>query len=454
MKPLTLDVIARVTGGRYIGDGARRNTTITGVVRDNREAYAGCLFLCIRGARADGHDFANKAYDAGAVCCLAERTLDAPKGPYVLVDSTLAAVGALGAYYRSLFGIPVVGVTGSVGKTTAKEMTAAVLSQKYNVLKTTANLNNELGVPLTLLSLGEEHEAAVIEMGISNFGEMSRIAEMVRPDICLMTVIGYSHLESLGNLDGVLRAKSEVFRYMRRDALAVVNGDDKFLRTFDPGIRKITFGLGEENNYRAINVTAKGLGGVACEIVSRSGGFEVSIPAFGSHMVYGALPAAAIGHALGLTDGEIRDGLARYEPVGGRANVFDTGYITVIDDCYNANPNSMAASVRSLASLDGRKVAVLGDMFELGADASSLHADIGVLAGQSGVDRLICCGELACHIRDGFESAGGVEAHYFPSKDALIDALPALIKKGDRVLVKASHGMRFEQITQALRTLG
>ncbi len=450
MKPLTLETIARVTSGRYVGDDALKDTTITGVVRDNREAFEGCLFLCIKGARADGHDFANTAYDAGAVCCLAERPINEPQGPYVLVDSTLAAVRVLGAYYRSLFNIPIIGVTGSVGKTTAKEMTAAVLSQKFNVLKTTGNLNNELGVPLMLLMLGEEHEAAVIEMGISGFGEMSRLGEMVRPDICLMTVIGHSHLEALGDLDGVLRAKSEVFAYMDPKALAVLNGDDERLRDFDPGIQKLTFGLQAGNDYRAENISAQGTSGVACDIVSGNGRFSVFIPAFGSHMVYGALPAAAIGHRLGLTNEQIRAGLAHYAPVGGRANVLDTGTLTLINDYYNANPHSMSAAIRSLATLSGRKIAILGDMFELGGDAEALHYEVGELAGQSGVDSLFCCGELARCIRDGYVSAGGTDARWFSSRDALINALPELIKPGDSVLVKASHGMRFELVADAL----
>ena len=395
MKPLSLETIARVTGGRYVGGDKDRDHLITGVVRDNREAFPGCLFLCIRGTRADGHDFAGAAYGAGAACCLAERPLASPAGPYVLVGSTLNAVKALGAYYRSLFDIPVIGVTGSVGKTTAKEMTAAVLSQKYNVLKTTENLNNELGVPLMLLSMQAEHEAAVIEMGISEFGEMSRLGEMVRPDICILTTVGYCHLDTLGDLNGVLRAKSEVFDYMSPDALAVLNGDDALLRKFEPKVRKIMFGVQSHNDYRAVDIRTDGTTGVSCRIVSPDGGFDVHIPAYGEHLVYGALPAAAVGHALGLTDDEIRAGLGTYAPVGGRANVLDTGRITLIDDCYNANPNSVSAALRSLSALDGRTVAVLGDMFELGSDAERLHYDIGAMAAELGIDGLVCCGSLA-----------------------------------------------------------
>lgn len=454
MKPLTLENIAEITGGKYIGDDVLRQTAITGVVKDNREAYDGCLFICIKGERADGHNFANKAFKSGAACCLAERELPDAAGPYVLVSSTLQALKQLGEYYRGLFDIPVIGVTGSVGKTTAKEMTAAVLSQKYNVLKTPENLNNEIGVPLTLLSLKEEHEAAVIEMGISDFGEMSRLAKMVQPDICLMTSIGYCHLEQLGDLNGVLKAKSEVFQFVKPDSLAVVNGDDTLLREFDPGVRKITFGLGAHNDYKAVNVETRGLSGVACDIVSGNDRFSVMIPAFGSHMLLGALPAAAIGRQLGLTAEEIRLGLLNYTPVGGRANIYETSFITLIDDCYNANPNSMTASIRSLCTLEGRNVAILGDMAELGRDADALHREIGVLCAKCGIDCLICCGARAEFIFKGLISTGiEVEAWHFPLKDALFSVLPSLIRKGDNVLVKASHSMHFEEIAEELKKL-
>ncbi|MBQ6540131.1 MAG: UDP-N-acetylmuramoyl-tripeptide--D-alanyl-D-alanine ligase, partial [Oscillospiraceae bacterium] len=215
MKPLSLEKIAQVTGGEYHGDDSLKGTLIANVVKDNREATEGSLFVCIPGAKVDGHDFAGSAYEKGAVCCLAEKMLDTDK-PFVLVENTAKALAKLASYYRGLFDIPVVGITGSVGKTTSKEMTAAVLSERFNVLKTTANLNNELGVPLTLLSLREAHTAAVIEMGISDFGEMSVQAEMVRPTACIFTNVGYCHLEQLGDTRGVLRAKSEIFAYMPR----------------------------------------------------------------------------------------------------------------------------------------------------------------------------------------------------------------------------------------------
>lgn len=453
-KPLTLDTIARVTGGEYIGAPEDLNISITGAVRDNRDVTPGSMFVCFTGERVDGHSFAGQAFDAGAACCLTEKRLEDPKGPYILTSSVTKALIALGGYYRSLYNIPVIGITGSVGKTTAKEMVASVLSSKFKVLKTPANLNNEIGVPLTLLSLEEEHEAAVIEMGISAFGEMSVLASMVRPSICVMTNIGYSHLEALGDLDGVLKEKSEVFRFMPAGSHAVLNGDDEKLSEFDPGMDKITFGFTEKCDYRCTGAVEDGTDSVSCEIKTPDGVIPLTIPAFGRHMILGAMPGVIVGRLLGLSDSEIQQGILNYRPVGGRANVRDTGYITIIDDCYNANPNSMSASILSLCGLSGRRVAILGDMKELGRDSEKLHRDIGLLAGRAGVDCLICLGREAEYIYKGYISGGfEAEAWHFPMKEAFYSVLPSLIKKGDTVLVKASHSMAFENIVEELLKL-
>ncbi|MGE4483736.1 MAG: UDP-N-acetylmuramoyl-tripeptide--D-alanyl-D-alanine ligase [Oscillospiraceae bacterium] len=454
MKPLSLADIARCTGGTYVGPADKKNKQITGVVRDNRDVQEGNLFLCIRGARVDGHDFAASAIEAGAAANLSERPLSPAAEPYILVSDTLAALRALAEYYRSLFSIPVIGITGSVGKTSAKEMIAAVLSKKYSVLKTAENLNNEIGVPLTLLSLREEHEAAVVEMGISDFGEMSRLAEMARPTVCVMTTIGYCHLETLGDLAGVLRAKSEVFRYMSPDSFAVMNGDDELLKGFNPGTRKVTFGFGDNCDIRAQNLKNEGLDGTSFSICEGSHAFPAFIPAFGAHLVSAALSAAAVGRLLGLSEDDIRTGILDYAPVGGRSNVQKTGYITIINDCYNANPNSVTAAILSLASLSGRRVAILGDMMELGHDSRELHREMGVLIGRKNIDSLICCGNMAEFYYKGLISCGDRnEAWHFPMKEALYSVLPSLIRKGDTVLVKASHGMHFEEIVEELKRL-
>ena len=253
LKSLTVEKIAEVVGGRYIGPRSLRNDRIASVSIDSREVEPDGLFVCIKGERFDGHSFALQAVEErGAKLCLAEEELTTV--PYIRVANTRKALRDLAAYYRRLFKIPVVGIVGSVGKTTAKELTARVLSRHFLTLKTPENYNNELGVPLTILKLREEHEAAVVEMGISDFGEMRRLAAIVRPDICVVTSIGYCHLEKLGDLQGVLKAKSEVFEFMESNAVAVLNGDDEMLRDLDTGTRKILYGAGPWNDVRAENV--------------------------------------------------------------------------------------------------------------------------------------------------------------------------------------------------------
>ena len=477
MNHLTPQKIAEITGGEYVGNESSRFARIVGAVRDNREVKAGNLFVCIQGKRVDGHSFANSAFESGAACCLVERRLPDATGPYVITESSLEAIKIIAAYHRSLFGIPVIGVTGSVGKTTAKELIAAALGMKFRVLKTLKNLNNELGVPLTLLSLNEQHEVAVVEMGISDFGEMSRLAKMVRPDYFVITKIGYAHLEALGDLHGVLRAKTEAFAHMKASGVAILCGDDELLWNYDPGMRRVTYGTNERNDIIVSNARPEGTGAITCDLStgglfsgilseqqgSRPDVFRLRIPAYGGHIAELAGAAAAVGLLLGLTEPEIAHGLLAYEPVGSRANVTDTGMMTLIDDCYNANPNSVRAALTSLSAIAGHRVAILGDMLELGTQSNELHREIGVFAARCGIDRLICCGDKASFIHDGYITAGGMiggndnnsesesKAHYYPTKEKLIADLPALIKKDDAVLVKASNGMKFNEIAHFLR---
>ena len=456
MKHLTPQIIAEITGGRYVGGEGMRHIRVRGAVRDNRDVMPGNLFVCFKGSRADGHSYAKNAFEAGASCCLTERELPDAAGPYVIVGSTAEAIRTIGEYHRSLFDIPVIGITGSVGKTTAKELVAAALGARYRVLKTEKNLNNELGVPLTLLAIDEQHEAAVIEMGISGFGEMSRLAQMVRPDFFIITKIGYAHLEALGDLNGVLRAKTEAFACMKPDGIAIVNGDDELLLGYDPGLRKVTYGLGEHND-----VCLKDIGGrFSCVVKSQESRlttppFEIKIPAYGKHIAELAGAAVAAGLLLGLTGAEIAEGLTAYEPISGRADITKTGYITLIDDCYNANPNSVKAALASLSELSSPRVAILGDMLELGPQSADLHRQIGIFAAGSHVDRLICCGDMAIFIYEGFISAsGGKEAMHYRTKAELMAMLHRLIKKDDTVLVKASNGMQFNEIAQRLMLMG
>ncbi|MCL2629050.1 MAG: UDP-N-acetylmuramoyl-tripeptide--D-alanyl-D-alanine ligase [Oscillospiraceae bacterium] len=446
MYTLTPKKVAQITGGKCVGSSNGFDTPIIGAVRDNRDVKPGNLFVCIKGERTDGHLYANDAFNAGAVCCLTEQELQGANGAYVIVDSTTDAIKTLGEYHRSMFDIPVIGITGSVGKTTAKELVAAVLEAKLCVLKTEKNLNNELGVPLTLMSINEKHEAAVIEMGISGFGEMSRLAKMVRPDIFLMTKIGYAHIEELGDLQGVLRAKTEAFAYMKSDGVAVMNGDDELLRTYDSKIKTITFGIEASNDYRAANVKTLGTSSISFDIVSSKGQFPVEIPAYGSHIAALAPAAAAVGSLLGLTQREIQKGFLSYAPVEGRSNISDVNGITLINDCYNANPNSVKAALISMSQLPCRHIAILGDMLELGKNTKDMHLDVGAFAAENGVDVLLCHGNEATHIYEGYKLAEKGEAEHYCDIEDLMGDIPNKIKKGDAVLVKASRGMRFERL--------
>lgn len=447
MKYFTLAEIAASCGGTFVGDEALKSTAITSVERDSRAVKDGSLFLAIKGERVDGHDFIEKCYDNGAVCAICEKAPENPSKPYILVDSTLAAVKKIAAAYRDKFDIPVVGVSGSVGKTSTKEMLYAVLSQKYKTHKTQGNLNNELGVPLTILSMPEDTEAAVIEMGISDFGEMTRLSMVAQPTICVLTVIGCCHLENLGDRDGVLKAKTEMFAYAREDADFVLNGDDDKLATVTEvnGKKPIFFGISDKNEYYAEDIENNGEGGVSCKLCFGNTKLSVTIPAIGSYMVSNALAAVAVGKLLGLSDEELKSGVEAYKTVGSRANVINTGKIRIIDDCYNANPTSVKASLETLVNFKGRTVAIIGDMKELGTDELQLHFETGAYAKQIGVEVVLSAGPLAK------ELAKGAQGKWFETKEELINALPKIIKNGDTVLVKASHSMQYEKIVEYLK---
>jgi len=447
MKKFTLAEIAASCGGKYVGEEALKNTAITSVERDSRAVKDGSLFLAIKGERVDGHDFIEKCYDSGALCAICEKAPENPKKPYILVDSTLNAVKDIAKAYREKFDIPVVGVSGSVGKTSTKEMLYAVLSQRFKTHKTQGNLNNELGVPLTILSMPEEAQAAVIEMGISDFGEMTRLARVAQPTICVLTIIGCCHLENLGDRDGVMKAKTEMFKYARDGAEFILNGDDDKLSTITDvsGKKPIFFGIDSKNDYYAEDIENNGEGGVSCKLCFGDTKLDVTIPAIGTYMVSNALAAAAAGKLLGLSDEQIKKGVEAYKTVGSRANVINNGKIRIIDDCYNANPTSVKASLETLKNFNGRTVAVLGDMKELGTDELQLHFDTGAYAKQIGIDVVLCAGPLAKSLADG------ADGKWYETKEELIKALPEIIKEGDTVLVKASHSMQFEKIVEFLK---
>ena len=451
MKPITLREVAAACNGTLHGDP---EIQITSIVTDSRQAKAGSLFAAIRGARADGHRFIPMTVEQGAACALCE---EAPEvdAPYILVESTLVALKGIAAYYRSLFTIPFIGITGSVGKTSTKEFISTVLAQKYKVHKTSGNFNNELGVPITLFGLEEDHEVAVIEMGISGFGEMTRLSKMVRPDISVITNIGYCHLENLGDRDGVLKAKTEMFTYLKENGTIILCHDDDKLSTVTEykGIRPIFYGTGDEP-FRAENIVEKGFEGIDCTLIHDNMRIDVTLPTMGRHNVLNALCAMTVGVQLGLTADEIRRGLESFHNVGARNKVVKTEALTVIDDSYNANPDSTASALRSLGRSQGaRKVAILGDMGELGSDGPRLHYDTGCVAAESGADVVLCCGELARQIAEGAKAGGVSEVHHYATLAPLLEEVSGILRPGDCVLVKASHSMQFERVIALLEQL-
>ena len=461
MKNMTLENIEKACGGRYIGTEAEKKTEVLGVVIDSRQVESGYLFVAIPGEKVDGHKFIPDVFAKGAAAVLSEQQLEDPAGPYILVESTTKALRDLAEYYRKSLDIKVVGITGSVGKTSTKEMIASVLSEKYKVLKTEGNYNNEIGLPLTIFKIRAEHEVAVLEMGISEFGEMHRLATMANPDICVITNIGLCHLENLKTRDGILKAKTESFAHLKKDGIAILNGDDDKLSTIrQVGDKEpVFYGMEEKMEYRedakksvyATGVENLGLYGMQARIHTPEGERDVRIPIPGEHNVYNALAATAVGLSLGLSLDQISSGILKAKTIGGRTNLLNTGSMTVIDDCYNANPVSMKASLEVLQDGLGRKVAILGDMGELGAREAELHGQVGAFAGGLKLDAVYCAGPLCEQLAGEAKAANPeLEVKHFKDRDEMTEQLPKLLQSGDTILVKASHFMQFEKIVELL----
>ena len=449
MYNFTVKDALRACGGTLSGKCAL-DAPLGEVVIDSRAVRPGDMFVAYKGEKTDGHNYIAAALDKGAACCLAERVPQGEGRGVIVVDDVQSALEAIMRVYRENINIPIIGVTGSVGKTTAKEMIWAVLSCHMHTLKTEGNLNNQIGVPITLSRITPAHEAAVVEMGISGFGEMSVLAAMARPTIALFTVIGHAHLEFLHDLDGVFQAKTEMIDFMPSDGTVIINGDDAKLRNLRCRQRVISYGLGADCDVRAENIRFDGEDGASCDIAAFGRRIAVKIPAYGRHMVYAALEGASVGFVMGLTDDEIASGIAAFHTVGRRGVVTDTGYITLIDDCYNANPDSMRCAVDSLVTLPGRHVCVLSDMREMGENSPVLHRELGEYALEKGVDFVMAYGPMSRCLT----AAMGAHARHFETREELIAALPQYVRRGDNVLVKASLGMHLEPAAEALKTLG
>lgn len=463
MKNMTLRRIADACGGILHDNNGMADQEVTSIVTDSRQAGEGALFAAIKGERVDAHKFIPAVFEQGAQCVLSEQELpDDTKGSWIKVISTLQALKDLAEYYLRQVNIPVVGITGSVGKTSTKEMIAAVLSQKYQTLKTLGNFNNELGLPLTVFRIREEDEIAVLEMGISDFGEMHRLAKIARPDTCVITNIGQCHLEFLKDRDGILRAKTEIFDFLKPDGHIILNGNDDKLITVKNvnGIEPVFFGLldrqkeldGSKPAIWADEIVPQGLKGISCCIHTPEGAFSVLVPIPGQHMVMNALAGTAVGLTYGLTLEEIKAGIESLQSLGGRFHIIETEKYTIIDDCYNANPVSMKASLEVLQDGNGRRVAILGDMFELGEDELELHRGVGTFAGTCKIDKLIAVGSRCKELAAAAEKENsGLEIVHYDSLDELMEKLEQELMEQDTILVKASHGMQFAKIVEKLK---
>ena len=459
MPGMTIENIAAACEGTFVGDRDLVTKEIAGAVTDSRQVQKDYLFIPIKGARVDGHDFIPQVFEKGALVVLSDHALPEETGPYILVSSTTEAMKKIAAFYRTQLSCKVVGITGSVGKTSTKEMIASVLEQRYKVLKTEGNFNNEIGLPLTIFKIRAKHEVAVLEMGISDFGEMHRLAAMARPDIGVITNIGLCHLENLGTRDGILQAKTEMFDHLQVDGTVILNGDDDKLSTKKEvnGKPVIFYGVGADSAFDikkdiyATDIENHGLEGMCAKIHTPQGDFDAKIPIPGEHNVYNALAAVSVARELGLTCDEMKRGIESVQTIGGRSNLIHKNGITIIDDCYNANPVSMKASIDVLSNAPGRKIAVLGDMGELGAEEKQLHYMVGEHFAEKGIDALYCVGTLSQEIAKAVRTCSSkTEVHHYEDKADLIKDLVKEVQSGDTVLVKASHFMGFPEIVKEL----
>lgn len=430
------------------------STALTGTVKtistDSRVIDENTLFVALKGERFDANDFVDEVLEKGAKAVICSR-YSGESERVLLVEDTGKALLQLAKGYREKFSIPFVALTGSVGKTTTKGMVHAVLSAKYNALKTQGNLNNEIGVPKTLFCLENSHEAAVIEMGMNHFGEISRLTEAVKPDIGIITNVGTAHIENLGSREGILKAKYEITEGMKKGSPLIINGDNDMLSTIDTDdFEIISFGIDGENLYMKaenINFLSEGSEFTA---VCENERVKAFVPAVGVHNVYNALCAMCVGKKMGFTLTEAAEALKNFAPEGMRQNVREVKGYTFIEDCYNANPDSMKASLVTLNTIKKtRSIAVLGDMLELGDYSDTAHYEVGKIAGDEKTDVVLCFGNLSRLIKKGAEESGA-ESYWYNDKSQLTEYLKSILKENDMVLFKGSRSMKMEEIFREL----
>ncbi|MBQ9065991.1 MAG: UDP-N-acetylmuramoyl-tripeptide--D-alanyl-D-alanine ligase [Clostridia bacterium] len=446
MRTFTTEEIARATDGV-----ASAHAEITSVVIDNREAVPGSLFIAIRGERLDGHQFGPAAVEAGAAAVMVSKEIETSV-PTVTVKDTTQTFLDLAGSYRNEFDIPVVGLTGSVGKTTTKEMIWCVLNAKYHAHKTYKNWNNEIGLPKVLLGLDPSHTAAVIELGMNHKGEISRLSKTARPTVAVITNVGVSHIENLGSREGILAAKLEILDGMEPGAPLILNRDNDMLATVTETDFPITwFGIqSEDADVRAEDIAYLD-SSTEFTAVTKNGKTRVALPTTGEHNVYDALAAIAAGLAVGIPLEEAGAALEQYRPAGMREHVVEKGGVTVVEDCYNASPDSMKALAETLM-LKGapgrRKIAVIADMLELGSYSEEAHRRAGKYMADAKVDLLMTYGPLSRYAAEEARENGLLRVFDFEDKEELTAKLTRMLRPGDVVAFKGSRGMKLEEVIE------
>ncbi|MEO0811555.1 MAG: UDP-N-acetylmuramoyl-tripeptide--D-alanyl-D-alanine ligase [Myxococcota bacterium] len=454
MASWDLGALARAAEGHSPGGGLPKEVQAVGT--DTRSLPSGSLFVALRGERFDGHAFLQQAADGGAIAAVVDRDGVPPKPPMplIVVDDTLVALGRIARYVRRTHSGPVVGVTGSNGKTTTKELIARAISPAGEPHKTQGNLNNRIGVPFTLFDWSQQW-AAVVEMGMNEPGEIAELTRIAEPNVGVITVVGPAHIEKLGSIENIARAKGELFQTLSPDSVAVVNADDALIETIAVpllrGQRVVRFGQSENAEIRLSSAEADGES-TLLSVEVRGASHRMRLPLAGVHNAMNAAAALACAVALDIDPGEAAQAMEQVSLPGSRLVIRrDLGPgVSILDDSYNANPQSMSAAFQTLQTLSGgRRIAVLGDMLELGDQARPLHRDTGDNAVASGISWVLALGQYASDVAEGANAAGG-RGDAFVTMDALLAALDAELRPGDWLVVKGSRGMRMERVVRHL----
>ncbi|MDF1616845.1 UDP-N-acetylmuramoyl-tripeptide--D-alanyl-D-alanine ligase, partial [Petrocella sp. FN5] len=458
-KRISIEQIAKAVEGTFIHKEFLKQGYINRVIIDSRQVQKNDLYIPIVGERFDGHDFINEANRAGAICVFSRSGEEVPKDvPAIIVKDTKKALGDLAAFYRQQFTIPFIGITGSVGKTSSKEMLASILETKFIVHKTDGNYNNDIGLPLSILSLESDAEVAIIELGMNHFGEIDYLASILKPEIGVITNIGLSHIEFLGSQEGIFKAKTEMLPHIQQEGLIVVNGDDAYLRPLKNqyGRRVKTYGYDEENDGCVVNYQVLDEGRQKMTVASDRGIYSLTVDYPGEHILLNAVGGILIGEYLGIEKENIIKGIQKYEPAKMRLNEYNIGNrLRIIDDAYNASVDSMTGALKTLGALKKtteRSVAILGSMFEMGSYSKKGHEQVGHKVVESRPDVCILIGEETKWTYDVVRRFGGevIQTYYYNNVEEFLESIEEHILDYDIVLLKASRGMAFEKIREAL----